>query len=150
MKGASMTAASGFDAMVGDWEGDVMHLDPAGALQSRRTVEVRCRRDGDRLHIINRFTDEAGATRVAEVEGTFDPDGTLAIRSPTMRGVAWESRGCILADWSPHDDPAVRLWELAVFHDGGGRRTRTWHHTRGHLLEGITIFEERRLPALAD
>lgn len=139
-----MTLAKAFAEMEGDWEGTAAFVDPAGRKLSLKRLTVACRIDGAVMSIVNTFVDEAGTATVARVRGAFDAAGRLHIESERTKGVAWESDGNVLAVWSAKADPALRYWELATIH-GGTYRTRTWHHLNRGRLEGVTVFEERKI-----
>jgi hypothetical protein len=133
-----------FDQMPGLWEGTATFIDPAGHQVSRKTFKVNCRATPEGLAITNAYTDATGKTTSADVTGKFDAAGHLRIASQSSSGEAWDSEGNVIAVWDIVTEPGLRLWELSTIHDGS-YRTRTWHHLRNGKLEGVTIFEERRV-----
>ena len=138
-----MVPRRGFPEMTGDWSGTAAYYDWSGKPPVSKKLTVICRIDGETMRITNTYTAEDGATVVANVRGQFDAQGRYHINSEHSEGVAWESDGNILASWRSKADPQVTYVELATLNNG--YRTRTWHHFRNGKLEGVTVFEERKV-----
>lgn len=132
----------------GSWEGEYVHVDPAGNILDRHKAELTCSfpTEGDWPYFqVNTYTWSDGRREEIRFPAAYH-DKQIWFDTDRIDGHAWEiDDKTVMLTWVYKQDSGNYLYEMIQIDSAGNNRARTWHWFENGEIVRRTLIKERRV-----
>lgn len=132
----------------GSWEGEYVHVDPAGNILDRHRAELTCSfpTDGEWPYFqVNTYTWADGRREEIRFPAAYH-DKQIWFDTDRIDGRAWEiDDKTVILTWVYKQDAGNYLYEMIQIDASGNNRARTWHWFENGEIVRRTLIKEHRV-----